>query len=147
MQRHSENPKKTLIGPENPISSSIKPKIYKNLKGLLAKTEEPISDSTRILQLVGKALVLFTEKYPSKCPEEVPKIIEATEPPPAAQTDDAVVIALQNLGTASPRQVAQATGLSLPTVQRRLRALIEEGTVTKQGSTRSVLYEFATTSI
>lgn len=100
-------------------------------------------EDNRILELVGKALSLWSQQYLTPASASAPVEKPAAEKT-ASHVYDVVIGALQALGTASPRQIAQATGQSVQTVQRHLRALVEEGTVTKYGNTRSVRYQLTT---
>jgi len=101
-----------------------------------------INPENRLLELLGKAFSLWSQKHPSAnpIPDSVGKSPTEITATPAYYE---VIGALERLGTATPRQISQATGLSVPTVQRHLRALLNEGTVTKQGSTRSVRYQLS----
>ncbi|MGE9293486.1 MAG: winged helix-turn-helix domain-containing protein [Puniceicoccales bacterium] len=106
----------------------------------------PSNRVSRVLELTSKAIALWSQRQPTSRAANN----SAKPRPKEAHWDtsayDEVIGALENLGSASPRQIAQATGLSMPTVQRHLRALIKEGTVTKHGSTRSVRYQLTTST-
>lgn len=101
---------------------------------------EDTQQKNRALELIAKAISLYSLKNQAL---EYPKLPDQDShvKAPTSSSGDAIVTALRNLGPAKPKDLAQATGLSVPTVQRRLRALVDDGHATKQGSTRSTRYQ------
>lgn len=101
-------------------------------------------DADRILELVGKALQLWSVRADSGVNFENDHQLDAS-----LLESDGVGNSIQDLlrqhGALRPDSIASQLGIPLPTVQRRLRQLLRQGFVTKTGKTKGVRYSLSTT--